>query len=96
MNFKNVLNLIAFAGNTAVTFGIGTLGWLDTPTNQELSEKYQTLITPNTTGFLIWPIIFGFQALFTIIQVRYILWNIYCDVRYSSASYIANDFVIIV
>jgi len=34
-----------------------------------LSEKYQTIITPNGTAFSIWGIIFTFQGIFTIVQM---------------------------
>lgn len=40
-------NTIAFVLNVLVTYGIGTLGWFGTPTNAELSEKYQVgMIVP--------------------------------------------------
>lgn len=69
LGFKNILNLLSFAANITVTYGIGYSGWLHTPTNAELSEKYQTLLTPNNKAFLIWPVIFAFQAVFIILQL---------------------------
>lgn len=48
---------------------MGTAGWFGTPDNGELSEKYQTIITPKGTAFSIWAIIFLFQGIFTIIQM---------------------------
>lgn len=69
LNFKNYGNLIFYVFNIIVTFGIGQLGWLGTPDNGELSEKYQTIITPKGTAFSIWGIIFTFQAIFAVLQM---------------------------
>ena len=69
LNAKNFLNLIAYVLNIIFTYGVGTAGWLDTPTNGELSDKYQTIVTPNSRAFSIWAVIFVFQALFAIFQL---------------------------
>lgn len=69
LNYKNYCNLIFYIINIIVTFGIGQFGWLGTPNNGELSEKYQTIITPKGTAFSIWGIIFTFQAIFVILQM---------------------------
>eukprot|EP00542_Grammatophora_oceanica_P019214 CAMPEP_0194029358 /NCGR_PEP_ID=MMETSP0009_2-20130614/3096_1 /TAXON_ID=210454 /ORGANISM="Grammatophora oceanica, Strain CCMP 410" /LENGTH=308 /DNA_ID=CAMNT_0038668989 /DNA_START=33 /DNA_END=959 /DNA_ORIENTATION=+ len=69
LNHKNYLNVIFYILNTVITFGIGTLGWTGTPDNGELSEKYQTLVTPKGTAFSIWGIIFIFQAIFVVVQL---------------------------
>jgi len=65
----NVLNFLAFAGNFAVTYGIGVLGFNGAPTNAELSEKYQTLITPAGWTFSIWAVIFTAQLLWSVAQL---------------------------
>ena len=62
------INLVAFTVNTAVTYGIGTMGWFSLPTNAELSEKYQTLLTPIGWAFSIWGIIFGMQFMWAVQQ----------------------------
>ena len=50
----NYVNILAFAINVVVTYGIGVGGILDLPTNDELSAKYQTLVTPIGWAFAIW------------------------------------------
>jgi TRAP-type C4-dicarboxylate transport system permease small subunit len=37
--------------------------------NSELSDKYQTLVTPNSFAILIWAVILTFQGIFTISQL---------------------------
>ena len=64
----NILNGIAYAINVIVTFGVGVGGIGGFPTNEELSEKYQTLITPAGWAFSIWSIIFTFQFIFIVCQ----------------------------
>mmetsp|Transcript_28501 Transcript_28501/g.62690 ORF Transcript_28501/g.62690 Transcript_28501/m.62690 type:complete len:334 (-) Transcript_28501:69-1070(-) len=68
INHKNILNLLFFIINIVFTYGIGTEGWLGNGTNGELSEKYQTIITPSSRAFIIWAVIFVFQAIFCIAQ----------------------------
>jgi len=68
VNALNVLNLVAYIINIVITFGLGTLGWAGNPTNQELSLKYQTIITPASRAFSIWAVIFIFQAIFVVVQ----------------------------
>ena len=68
INHKNFLNLLFFIINIVFTYGIGTNGWLGNGTNGELSEKYQTIITPSSRAFIIWAVIFVFQAIFAIAQ----------------------------
>ena len=62
------INLVAFTINAAVTYGIGVMGWFKLPTNAELSEKYQTLLTPIGWAFSIWGIIFAMQFLWAVQQ----------------------------
>lgn len=67
-NALNYLNLVAYIGNVVVTYGIGLLGFFGASTNGELSEKYQTLVTPVGWAFAIWSIIFISQLIFVILQ----------------------------
>lgn len=69
LNWKNFGNLLAFVLNVLFTYGVGTAGWFGTPSNSELSEKYQTIITPKGTAFSIWAVIFLFQGLFAVVQM---------------------------
>jgi benzodiazapine receptor len=69
INKLNILNTVFYIINTVVTYGVGSLGWLGNATNSELSDKYQTLVTPNSSAFLIWAVIFTFQGIFAIIQL---------------------------
>mmetsp|Transcript_12123 Transcript_12123/g.22698 ORF Transcript_12123/g.22698 Transcript_12123/m.22698 type:complete len:284 (+) Transcript_12123:70-921(+) len=67
LNNNNYLNLFGYIVNTLVTFAAsGIFGF---PDNAELSEKYQTLVTPSGITFAIWGIIFLFQAIFAILQM---------------------------
>ena len=50
----NLVNMLAYVLNVVVTYGIGVGGIFDLPTNDELSAKYQTLVTPVGWGFAIW------------------------------------------
>lgn len=64
-----VLNLIAYIVNTVVTFVslTGAFG----KTNTELSEKYQTLVTPDGYAFSIWGLIFTAEGIFVLAQLFY-------------------------
>ena len=68
INHKNMLNLFFYIFNIVFTYGVGTNGWLGNGTNGELSEKYQSIITPKSTAFSIWAVIFVAQAIFAIVQ----------------------------
>jgi len=68
LNNKNYLNLIAYIANITLVYGVGNAGWLGTPDNGELSRKYQTLVTPNSSAFLIWAVIFLAQGAFALLQ----------------------------
>ena len=50
----NYLNIVAYIVNVVFTYGIGVGGFFNLPTNDELSEKYQTLVTPVGWAFAIW------------------------------------------
>lgn len=66
----NVLNVIAYVANVLIVYGIGVGGLIDgLPTNAELSEKYQTLITPIGWSFSIWGVIFISQFIFALVQL---------------------------
>lgn len=66
---NNYLNLVAYILNITLVYGLGNAGWLGTPNNGELSRKYQTLITPNSSAFSIWAVIFMFQGAFAVAQL---------------------------
>ncbi|KAK1736944.1 hypothetical protein QTG54_012389, partial [Skeletonema marinoi] len=68
-NRKNFANVSAYILNIIFTYGVGTAGFLGTPTNGDLSDKYQTIVTPNADAFRIWIVIFMFQLLFTVVQL---------------------------
>jgi translocator protein len=68
-NKFNFINLIAYLLNVFVTFAVGLWGLLDTPTNGELSDRYQTIITPAGISFSIWGPIFILQALWVVWQL---------------------------
>mmetsp|Transcript_37668 Transcript_37668/g.40886 ORF Transcript_37668/g.40886 Transcript_37668/m.40886 type:complete len:88 (+) Transcript_37668:1-264(+) len=51
------LNLLFYILNSLATYSI-QLGWLDLPNNGDLSDKYQTLVTPFGLSFSIWGLIF--------------------------------------
>ena len=63
----NVINLITYVLNVAVTYG-SQAGWFGA-TNKEQSLKYQTLATPIGFAFAIWGPIFILQAMFAIAQL---------------------------
>lgn len=62
----NYANIAAYIFNAAITYGVGVSGYF--PTNEELSAKYQTLVTPSGYAFAIWGIIFLSEAVFTVLQ----------------------------
>lgn len=69
LNRKNYANVVAYIFNIVFTYGVGTAGMLGTPDNGTLSDKYQTIVTPNSDAFRIWIVIFMFQLAFTIVQL---------------------------
>ena len=48
------VNLLAYIVNVFVTYLVGVGGYMDLPSNSELSQKYQTLVTPVGWAFSIW------------------------------------------
>lgn len=69
LSHKNYLNLVAYILNVTLVYGLGNAGWLGTPDNGELSRKYQTLVTPKSSAFIIWAVIFMFQGAFAVAQL---------------------------
>lgn len=69
LNAINYLNVLSFILNIVITYGVGTAGWGGAQSNGEISDKYQTIISPNSKAFLIWSIIFLTEAIFIIIQL---------------------------
>ena len=67
LNTLNYLNLIGYIINFLVTFASASV--FSFPDNAELSEKYQTIITPSGGTFAIWGIIFISQGIFAVIQM---------------------------
>eukprot|EP00546_Thalassionema_frauenfeldii_P008246 CAMPEP_0178914970 /NCGR_PEP_ID=MMETSP0786-20121207/11743_1 /TAXON_ID=186022 /ORGANISM="Thalassionema frauenfeldii, Strain CCMP 1798" /LENGTH=294 /DNA_ID=CAMNT_0020587981 /DNA_START=66 /DNA_END=950 /DNA_ORIENTATION=- len=65
----NYLNAAAYLLNAAVTYLVGTYGVLGPNTQNDLSEKYQTLVTPAGFAFSIWGIIFASQFIFVVAQL---------------------------
>jgi hypothetical protein len=69
MQCNNYLNVLAYLANLIVTYAIGLYGIGALSTNAELSQKYQTLVTPAGYTFLIWAPIFITQLVFVILQL---------------------------
>lgn len=69
LNIKNYANIVGYIFNIVFVFGVGTIGWFGLPTNSELSEKYQTIITPKSAAFRIWSVIYTFQGVFAVMQL---------------------------
>jgi len=67
LNYVNYLNLVGYVVNTAVVFGAAPV--FGFPDNAELSNKYQTVITPTGFTFAIWGLIFAFEGIFTVVQL---------------------------
>eukprot|EP00438_Fugacium_kawagutii_P035466 Skav216647 [mRNA] locus=scaffold1255:244088:244471:+ [translate_table: standard] len=61
------VNMLAYLVNLGITYGslTGAFG----ATNQELSEKYQILITPAGYAFAIWGAIFTWEGVFAVAQM---------------------------
>merc|ERR1719506_204985 len=68
-NIYNLWNVLAYIVNVFVTFAIGTFGLFGQPNNSELSDKYQTIVTPFGTSFSIWGLIFIWQAFWVVWQL---------------------------
>jgi hypothetical protein len=68
-NKLNILNLVFYIINILITYGVGNAGWLGTPDNGELSDRYQTLVTPNGSAFSIWGLIFIAQGAWAVAQM---------------------------
>lgn len=64
---ENYINLGAFVVNVVITY-VGNTGVFG-GSNAEISEKYQTIITPAGWAFSIWAVIFLWEAVFCIVQM---------------------------
>lgn len=69
INKLNILNLLFYIINILITYGVGNAGWFGTPDNGTLSDKYQTLVTPNGSAFSIWGLIFIAQGAWAVAQM---------------------------
>ena len=60
-------NILAYLVNLGITYGslTGAFG----ATNEELSEKYQSLVTPAGYAFAIWGAIFTWEGIFAVAQM---------------------------
>lgn len=67
LNYLNYLNLVGFVINVFVTFAASSI--FGFPDNAELSDKYQTIVTPAGFTFAIWGIIFIAQGIFAVVQM---------------------------
>ena len=67
LGLVHAVNCVAFAGNLFCVYAatVGLFGM----SNKAVSALYPTLVTPAFWGFLIWPLIFGLQGCFTILQL---------------------------
>ena len=67
LGLVHAVNCMAFAGNSFCVYAatVGLFGM----SNKDVSALYPTLVTPAFWGFLIWPVIFGLQGCFTLLQL---------------------------
>lgn len=70
INTNNFLNITGYVLSLVTSYLGGVAGWFGGASNAELSNEYQTLITPNASYFgYIWGLIFLFQGFFAIAQM---------------------------
>jgi len=69
LNAKNYSNLVGYILNCAIVQTIGSFGLFGLPDNAELSEKYQTIVTPAGWAFAIWGLIYTLQAIVVVAQM---------------------------
>ena len=64
---RSWINMLAYLANVSITYGslTGAFG----ATNEELSEKYQTIVTPAGYAFAIWGPIFIWEGIFAVAQM---------------------------
>jgi len=67
LNTKNYANVAAYLLNAVVTYLVGTTSIFG-QSNEYISAKYQTIITPAGAAFAIWGIIFTLELLFVVAQ----------------------------
>ena len=64
------INLLAYAANTLITYGVG-VGWFgDFSDNATISRKYQSIVTPAGWAFSIWGVIFTAQLFWVLAQLQ--------------------------
>jgi len=69
LGLVNVANLLAYAANAFVSYGIGAFGMFGLSSNAQVSATYQTLVTPASWTFVIWVFIFTFQLAWAVAQL---------------------------
>jgi translocator protein len=62
------VNLVAFAANVVITYGVGVGGLFGLKPNTDVSDAYPTLVTPSGYAFAIWGLIFLFQGIWVLQQ----------------------------
>jgi hypothetical protein len=62
------VNLLSYVVNVAVTYGVGVAGLFGLQSNEVISAKYPTLLTPDGYAFAIWAVIFGAQGIWVLQQ----------------------------
>lgn len=67
INRFNIMNMTFYIINSLATYSI-QFGWVDLPNAGDMSDKYQTIITPFGTSFLIWSVIFMWQLFWALWQ----------------------------
>ncbi|KAL7461496.1 hypothetical protein ACHAXS_001916 [Conticribra weissflogii] len=67
----SIANALAYGLNALETFGFGPFSsrYSSNQDNASVSQKYQTIITPNGIAFSIWGIIFLSQAIFVVFNL---------------------------
>ena len=68
LNWNNYLNVVGFVINVGVVFGTNYV-FPGLRSVQQVSAKYDTLLTPVGFAFSIWSIIFLAQAIFVVVQL---------------------------
>jgi len=68
INRYNIMNLLFYIINSIATYSI-QFNWVKSlPNNGDLSDKYETIITPFGKSFLIWSVIFMWQLFWVLWQ----------------------------
>jgi hypothetical protein len=75
-----ILNFGAYLLNTSIAFGVGTNAFglnkrLGIKTNKEVSDKYETAVTPAGFTFSIWGVIYSLEGAFVVWQLQSMMRN---------------------